>query len=390
MTIDLAHAPIVDVHCHPWRIADVLAMPAESFEDRLAMVGMCQLTSGSTEDLSRELEFMSSETPLVLAARRHLSEHLGCLDDRDALAVARSKQLSTDPNAYLRALYDSVNIGALFCDDGYPQPSVNTESLSEDIDRPVHRVGRIEPWIKELALVAPTYQDLEDRFLERVQREADAGAIAFKTVIAYRTGLDVAEYSVAEAERAFHRWKSADLREARESSKPVRDRLLHQLANLCARIDRPMHLHCGGGDPDVRLTYARPTELFGFIAKHTKVPLVLIHGGWPWMEEAAYISSIFPHVFVDVSLMLPWASLGIDQKLEMILGTTPGGKVMYGSDEASEPEVLWLAAKYGRAAFERVLTRAVEHDWLTLNQAHRIGKSALGDNALRLHGIATS
>jgi predicted TIM-barrel fold metal-dependent hydrolase len=380
--------PISDVHCHPWRVADLLGLPSGSFEDRITMLGMCQITSGAEDALGAQIAQMSAETPLVLAARRHLAAHLGCRDSRESVAEARFARLSSEPGPYLTALLDEAGISSLFCDEGYPQPTVDTQHLSGEIHRPVHRVGRIEPWIKELAPHCASYQELEDRFAERVTSEANAGAVAFKTVIAYRTGLDVAEYSAQDAARAFEAWRADDYRESRAASKPVRDRLLHRLAVLCSELDRPIHLHCGGGDPDVQLTYARPSELFSFVAKHPQVPLVLIHGGWPWMEEAAYLSSIFAHVYIDVSVMLPWASLGIDQKLEIVIGTVPGGKVMYGSDEASEPEVLWLAAKYGRAALHRVLDRAVEHDWLTVEQGYRIGEGVLGANALRLHGLS--
>lgn len=383
----LAHTPVVDVHCHPWRTEDLLALPAASFEDRLTMMGMCQLTSGAATDISRQVATMSRDTPLVLAARRHLAAHLGCPDDRDAVAELRHRRVAADSAAYFRELLDTAEVASIFCDEGYPQPTVDTNVVAKEINRPVHRVGRIEPWIKELTADCTTYEELEDRLLERVEREAEAGAVAYKTVIAYRTGLDVAEYSTTQASEAFKRWRTDDFAESREHSKPVRDRLLHRVAEVCARLDRPIHIHCGGGDPDVQLTYARPSELFGFIAAHTDVPIVLIHGGWPWMEEAAYLSSIFAHIYIDLSVMLPWASLGIDQKFEIVVGTTPGGKVMYGSDEASEPEVLWLAAQYGRAAVKRVLERAVDHDWLTAPQGQRLGEGVLHRNALRLHGL---
>ncbi len=387
MLPELDAAPIVDVHCHPWRTSDLLELPPDSFEDRLTMIGMCQLTSGASTDISHQVAAMSRDTPLVLAARRHLASYLGCENDRDAVSKHRYAQISSDASAYFTGLLTDSGVAALFCDEGYPQPVVDTNAVATEIGRPVHRVGRLEPWIKELQTECATYHDLEDRLLDRVTREAHAGAVAFKTVIAYRTGLDVRDYPIGQAEDAYRRWRRDDFRESREHSKPVRDRLLYRVAELCTELQRPIHIHCGGGDPDVQLTYARPSELFGFIADHTGVPIVLIHGGWPWMEEAAYLASIFAHIYIDVSVMLPWASLGIDQKLEVVLGTAPGGKVMYGSDEASEPEVLWLAGRYGRAAVKRVLARAVDHDWLTADEGHRLGAGVLGGNALRLHGL---
>jgi len=80
-------------------------------------------------------------------------------------------------------------------------------------------------------------------------------------------------------------------------------------------------------------------------------------------------------------------ALAIDQKLEVLLGAAPPAKVLYGSDEASEPEVIWLSAQIGREALGRVLASAVERRWLDEREARTIGEGVLAGNARRLHGI---
>ena len=73
--------------------------------------------------------------------------------------------------------------------------------------------------------------------------------------------------------------------------------------------------------------------------------------------------------------------------MEVLLGAASPAKVLYGSDEASEPEVIWLSAQLGREALGRVLGRAVKNAWLTEAEANRIGEGVLAGNARRLHGI---
>jgi predicted TIM-barrel fold metal-dependent hydrolase len=143
----------------------------------------------------------------------------------------------------------------------------------------------------------------------------------------------------------------------------------------------------GGDDPDIVLAHVRPQDVYDLLHDHMDQPIVLIHGGYPWMAEAAYIASIMPFVYVDLSELLPWASLGVDRELETVLGVVPAGKVLYGSDEASEPEVLWVSARLAKRALERVLGAAVERDHLTLEEAERIGRGVLGANSARLHGL---
>jgi predicted TIM-barrel fold metal-dependent hydrolase len=100
------------------------------------------------------------------------------------------------------------------------------------------------------------------------------------------------------------------------------------------------------------------------------------------------MASILPHVYLDLSIGIPWGSLAIDRLIETALGLAPPSKVLYGSDEASEPEVAWFAAHVAREALERVLSTGVERRWLTPAQATVIGNDVLAGNCRRLHGIA--
>ena len=184
---------------------------------------------------------------------------------------------------------------------------------------------------------------------------SDPALVAFKSVIAYRTGLDVDDPPTDYCERVFRLWREDDYTETRAHAKPVRDRLLRRTLEVAKRNDRPVHIHCGGGDPEIVLAHARPQDLFPLLVEYDSQPVVLIHSGWPWLEEGAFIASVLPMVYLELSLTLPWASLAVDQKLEVLLGIAPPAKLLYGSDEASEPEVIWLTAQIGREALGRVL-----------------------------------
>lgn len=359
-------------------MADLLAQPADGFLDRVTMLGMCQISSGAGADASLRVD--TSATPLATALARRLAAHLG-VDVAD-LARARREALSR-PLEYLGGLWRDARIDGALVDDGYPLPVIDGSALSRESGLPVHRVARIEPMIAELREEASSFAGLEEAFVARVRAAGDA--VAFKSVIAYRTGLDVREWAASELGGAFERWRADGFAETREHAKPVRDALLRRTLEVA---ERPVHIHCGGGDPDVVLGHARPQDLFPTLKAFKDRPIVLIHAGWPWTEEAAYVASILPNVFLDISVMAPWASLAIDAKLEVLLGAAPTSRVLYGSDEASEPEVLWFTAHVVRAALERVLARATERDWTTVEEAQRIGEAVLAGNTRRLHGLS--
>jgi len=250
-------------------------------------------------------------------------------------------------------------------------------------------VVRIEPLIAELREDASTYADLEERFENELHRAADdPRTIAFKSIIAYRTGLDVEPVDAPEARAAFDRWRSEGWPESHQTAKPVRDRLLDRMLAVAKDRGLVAHIHTGDGDPDIRLSHARPHDLFPFLRDHGEQPIVLIHGGHPWTQVAAYIASLLPNVFVDLSVLVPWASSAIEPLLELLLGMVPAAKLLYASDQASEPEVFWVSARLARRALERVLSGLVDRDYLTEREATDFGYGILAGNSRRLHGIA--
>jgi uncharacterized protein len=391
-TVDLTGADVVDDHCHGFRVDELLSREPRGFEARLTLMGMCAMSSAETDAaLWSRAEEMVGSTVYSLAARRWLAERLGCEPTADAVAVARDRALRAGPVDYIRSLLDDERITGLVTDEGFPLPRIPVGEFERDVGGvPVHRVVRIEPLIVELREDARSYSDLEERFESALEDAADdPRTIAFKSIIAYRTGLDVQAVDAATASAAFERWRSSGWPETRDVAKAVRDRLLDRTLAVAERRGLVAHIHCGDGDPDIDLAHARPHDLFPFLRDHAGQPVVLIHGGHPWTQQAAYIASLLPNVYVDLSVLVPWASSGIDQALEHLIGMVPTAKLLYASDQASEPEVFWISAGLARRSLERVLTGLVERDFATPREAETIGRGILGENTRRLHGLAS-
>ena len=387
--ISLAECDILDAHCHPWRLETLLDRDPMGFLDRITMMGMCLISSDLIDEVGEaELRRLTDSTPFARVMQRRLAAFLGCDPDRESLGEARLRRLRDDAPAYLESLWRDAGLVGIVCDEGYPQPTIELADFAEKAALPVHRVARIEPWITSLRAGSDSFSQLEDAFVATAEQAAGESIVAFKSVIAYRTGLDVSRPSRGDATAAFERWRADDFAETREHAKPVRDLLLYRTLEIARQADRPVHIHCGGGDPEIVLAHARAQDLFPLLHEHVSQPIVLIHAGQPWLDEGAYVASILPNVYLELSITMPWSSLALDGKLEALLGVAPTARVLYGSDESTEPEVLWLSAQLGRAALERVLGRGVEHDWLTEREAVSIGANVLAQNARRLHGIA--
>jgi hypothetical protein len=277
----------------------------------------------------------------------------------------------------------------LFVDDGYPRPPVDTKEFSSLVGAKAHRVARIEPIIDRVCSQVDHFDDAVAAFEAELDAcGRDPSCIGYKSIIAYRSGLDVEDPDDDEVSASFLAWKAGGMVGGRKETKALRDRLLHVTCRKAAEQDKPLHIHSGAGDPDVVLTHARPTGLAPLISAHPTTAIVLIHAGFPWIEEAAYLAGMYANAHIELSLFTPWATLDLDRGLRTVMGLVPTSKVLYGSDEASEPEVLWISARLFRRALERVLDDAVENDHLTPPQAEQTGSGILGANALHLHGLA--
>jgi hypothetical protein len=389
MKVDLHGADVVDAHCHPFRSQDLLDRDPAAFETRCMYLGTALISSNhANHELSSFVEELTETTLFGLALRRWLAAYLGCEPTKDAVVAARDAALRADPTGYVRGLMDSEHVVAVVADEGYPQPTIPRADFEEALGGvPVHRVGRIEPWIVD-ARETGNFEDTVSKFEEHVNAGGnDPRLVGYKTIIAYRTGLDITYPSSSDAAAAYERWRADDWRETREHAKPVRDFLLERAFRLAKEHDRPFHVHVGGGDPDVNLAHATPRDVFKFFVDHQDIPIVMIHSGYPWVAEATYVASVLPNVYLDVSELVPWGWGQIDWSLEMILGAVPGAKVFHGCDESSEPEMFPTSARLVREALERVLGTFVDRDFLSVSAAESIGRGVLADNVRKLHGI---
>ena len=389
MPVDLTGADVIDAHCHAFRTQDLLDRDPRTFETRCMFLGTALISSAhSDQALADFAEELTETTMFGLALRRWIARHLGCEPTKDAVVAARDAALRADPEGYCRDLLGSERVVAVVADEGYPQPTITRAEFQRALGGvPVHRVGRIEPWIVQ-AREHGSFDDMVGAF-EALVHEAgtDPQLIAYKTIIAYRTGLDITEPSSADAAAAYERWRADEWRESREHAKPVRDLLLRRAFAIAKEHDRVFHVHVGAGDPDVNLTHARPQDAFSFFVENQDIPIVMIHSGWPWVAEATYIPTVLPNVYMDISELVPWGWGQIDWSLEMILGAVPVAKVMHGCDESSEPEMFPVSARLVRMALERVLGAFVDRDYLSEADAVSLGKGVLAANVRRLHGI---
>jgi predicted TIM-barrel fold metal-dependent hydrolase len=232
-----------------------------------------------------------------------------------------------------------------------------------------------------------SFADQDEAFRAHLDAEAAKPDLVFyKSIIAYRTGLALTNPTEADALRA---WKARpEYRSADE--KLLRDFLFHETALKALEHDLAFQVHTGHTSHDQPWRNANPIEMTLFLnePRMEDVRFVLVHGGYPYCTEAGYITSVYPNVFLDLSLMIPWSSIGVARRIEETLETAPTTKVMYASDGIMAPEMFWISAHNGRRALGKVLDGFIDEGIVDEAEALEIAKDVLYRTAERVYGVS--
>jgi predicted TIM-barrel fold metal-dependent hydrolase len=310
---------------------------------------------------------------------------LDCEPTVDAFLAARAKQ---DYAAWSQRLFKDANIATLILDYGYTAPEVysHAEHLAMLPCR-IERMLRLEVLAQDLIVQHRTFEQMLEAYVDTVSRARATGYVALKSIIAYRTGLDIAPVSYNEAAAAFAPLKAEAKRahKVRLASKPLCDYLINLALQEATNQALPFQFHTGFGDSDADLRVANPLHLRRVIEHYPKVPLVLLHAGWPFYRELAHLAAIYPNVWMDLSLAIPFATTGIPTLLRDVLGMAPFSKILFATDAFTMPEIYWLAARWGRWGLGKVLDEFVHEGFLTQDQAIESAAALLGENAQQLY-----
>jgi len=384
---DLAGLDVVDNHVHPWR-ASTSTVTADELAGHVAF--------SETVVTSVRREFMPL-AELEPALRLFRATNLGCryfmrelahfLDVEPtwpSVTTARNAYAQADYRAWTARLFADVQLQTLLVDEGGAQPRITLSELAGHVPGTLLRVARADNFIRDLLPQEDSWPRFFQRYQQALEDALADGAVAFKSVIAYRTGLDVTQPSESEAALAFDRTRL----EREGAQKTVRDFLLCHTMDVARERNVWMHIHAGVGDPDIVFERANPAHLYPLLhsERFRRNRIVLVHGGWPWLAEAAAMVSILPNVYLDLSEGALFGMSNVRQRLQEALEACPYAKILYGAD-GSIPEALWIAARRFKAVLGDLLDDLVAENFCTAPEAIDIAESILSGNAKRLYGM---
>lgn len=274
---------------------------------------------------------------VLLEAR--LAAYLG-VDEHD-LVPAR-EEATGDYRAYVRGLFADAGISAVILDPGWGA------GAGELIDRFADLSGasmfplvRVEPVVDAALAEGVGFTELVARFDDSMEQAVAAGVRGFKSIAAYRTGLQIEAVSEADARQSI-----ADDVPVRRRAKPLRDWLFLRMLAFAGDCGLPVQVHTGFGDGDIRLADANPLLLDDVLRtpEGRQAHVVLLHAGFPFVDEAAFLAASRPRVHVDLSLVNVFAPVAVADVVMRLVGLAPPERVLVGTDGYALPESHWFAA----------------------------------------------
>ena len=382
---DLQDTPVLDAHCFTF---DDSPLSREDLTQKFWLAGVelrdAQGGAFGRRDVSY-LEHSVAFKEFVMG----MSAFLSCAPSADEIIRARAERMK-DFKGYVKALAEDAGIKVLVVDNGLQTMSY-VDEFAASYPAAIRKTFRFETLIRDLLNTERSFDALVSAYDRGVEDAVRVhGCVSFKSVIAYRTGLNIQKVSEGEASRDF------DSRADRITwfgphVKKLRDFLLRRAIIRTVDLEVPVLIHTGIGGHRHSRARVQPDPAGepaagrgGAACESGPDPRrVAVHlRGWMAGERDAQRlpgavggSAALHAAFDDPAEVRGPAEDG------------PYPKLVYGSDGQDTPEPHWYYAKYAKRAMAGALDGLVEEGIYTVDEAQKEGENIFYNNGIALFGL---
>ena len=237
--VNLSDYHVIDAHCHPFYetskalpehditfLADFLGgfsnarflisdgvlkkFDRAHGKEKQELDGKFKITS-----TFNELRLHAQNSVLYLRMIRELSQFLKCSTKPEEILESRNRKGAGYPR-YIDEIFHDAKIDGLNVDDGYsevgvidPIPDVDLDAFKQYAPAKIWRTTRIEPLFQKSLDKSSSIDDMESYFVSSLECSIKKlGAVAFKSVIAYRSGPGIQKVEPSNAKKDFGQYKS--------------------------------------------------------------------------------------------------------------------------------------------------------------------------------------
>jgi hypothetical protein len=388
----VAAQPLVDHHCHGILRAggDLAGLLNEADGDAVA--------DGMPFDSLAGLAFRRWCPPLLgLPAHASVDEYE---ERRTALGGLEVN----------RRFLGASGLAALCVDTGYtPADLLSPGETAGFAGASAFEIVRLEQVAESVARSGTSTAEFPDAYRRALAGRAARSpsrirAVGFKSIAAYRVGLDLDGRRPADAEvvAAASRWLGGAANDeaggpdrrggaaaAGAAAPRLADEVLHRFFIWCgADLGLPIQFHVGYGDRDIDLHRCNPLLLTGLLRalEPTGVPVMLLHN-YPYHREAGYLAQVFPLVYADLGLATHNVGARAAAVLAEALELVPLRKFLFSSDAFGLPELYYLGTQLFRQALSAFLAARLSAADMGYADAERVTRLIGAENARRAYRL---
>lgn len=362
-----------------------------------------------------------------LRGMRQLGEFYQCQGTTQDVKACRYEWIRRDYPSLVKKCLEGTH--TILMDDGLSPQVVYPYKWHRGLVPSVYRIVRIEAvateLLEQLAIAAGFLKVGLDADWDIAQTESflvrfntvfrnqirtlanDPDVRGFKSVICYRSGLDVAldsrwnfrphqSLTGSPLLAAFHEFMQGAVRDHnyRVQRKEFNDYLVVAVCDVLDKLvdtdgeSLPFQFHTGLGDNDINLVKANPAYMQPLIEAFPHVDFVILHSSYPYTREAGYLASTYSNAWLDIGEVFPMLSRdGEERMLREALELTPSSKLLWSTDGHFYPETYWLANKQFRATLEKVLAEYVAHGDIEIPHAIHMAVDIMFWNSNNLYKL---
>ena len=299
--------PIIDNHAHNLLI-----------DYKKGAYDLLSITSEASGDALQD----SVSTLAHQRAVKQLSHVLGCEPVWEQVNKAIETRRLEPNDAWSKECFAGIETALI--DDGLDPSNIHPYGWHDRLTRSkCKRILRIEREAekiihKELATFrkaqAPIPEDFQQAIVEGFVTTIEE-AIAcpdvsgFKSVICYRTGLNISSYEAVHAKKLKVVLENKKIQAfTRLEDVHLGPFFVHLTAQAIERkkSKKPLQFHTGLGDNDIDLVLSNPALLQSFIKAYPALNVVLLHASYPFTTEAGYLASVYSNCYLDIGEVFPF------------------------------------------------------------------------------------
>ncbi|KAJ3340316.1 hypothetical protein HDU93_007157 [Gonapodya sp. JEL0774] len=339
-------------------------------------------------------------------ALKDLAIYLNCPSDQAAQkCIALAKE---DEQKFARDMIKASGVSQLLFDEGlygdfYPP------SWHDFVPKPHKRILRLERVAEDVLLemaksgVQGDYPGLfVASFLQAI--EPNASVVGYKSVAAYRSGLEVDPTSTTNPEvtQAIAGYievyisslsvqiatGKAETPRVRVADKKFIDWIINLAIPNCIKHQLPLQFHTGHGDTDMDLRYGNPLHLQALAKAYPGLNIVMLHTSYPFCRESGWMAAMFPNCYADFGEIQPFGSREANvEALRELLHLAPANKILYSSDAHLFPETYLFGAMYFRDALAKVLGDMISNGDLDETEGIEFAELICWRNSAKLYQL---